>query len=167
MVVEQVHLDSEHQNETRFGDYNLGMGHLHSVCPSKSSLPPESVIDFLWHNGFRMRASSSANERSHGSINNPKRESVPESSLNQNIAELNSNIPEFSHEDYALYWHLSSIKHEVQTDDVFMQVRCHMILVPESLVSQEDFLPLRKALLFPVLLPRGLLLSGLLLEQSL
>ncbi|KAL6091996.1 hypothetical protein STEG23_001321, partial [Scotinomys teguina] len=43
-----------------------------------------------------IESSSSDNERIHNSINNPKRESVPESSLNQNIAELNSNIPEFS-----------------------------------------------------------------------
>ncbi|XP_052610671.1 protein FAM104A-like isoform X3 [Peromyscus californicus insignis] len=50
-----------------------------------------------------IESSSSDNERIHSSINNPNRESVPESSLNQNIAELNSNIPEFSHEDYALF----------------------------------------------------------------
>nr|XP_048317358.1 protein FAM104A-like [Myodes glareolus] len=46
--------------------------------------------------------SSSDNERNHSSINNPVRGSVPESSLNQNIAECYSNIPEFSHKDYAL-----------------------------------------------------------------
>ncbi|KAK7796956.1 hypothetical protein U0070_002421, partial [Myodes glareolus] len=39
-------------------------------------------------------SSSSDNERNHSCINNPVRGSVPESSLNQNIAELYSNIPD-------------------------------------------------------------------------
>ncbi|OBS82051.1 hypothetical protein A6R68_23959, partial [Neotoma lepida] len=55
-----------------------------------------------YHSSEHTMLPISANEMSHGSINNPKRESVPESNLNQNIAELNSYIPEFSHEDYAL-----------------------------------------------------------------
>nr|XP_048317359.1 protein FAM104B-like [Myodes glareolus] len=37
--------------------------------------------------------SNSDNERNHSSINNPVRGSVPESTLNQNIAEHYSNIP--------------------------------------------------------------------------
>ncbi|XP_041502911.1 protein FAM104A-like isoform X4 [Microtus oregoni] len=63
-------------------------------------------------------SSSSDNERNHSSINIPVRGSVPESSLNQNIAELYSNIPEFSHEDYALcqgqgpYSHINQILKE-------------------------------------------------------
>ncbi|XP_049988177.1 protein FAM104A-like [Alexandromys fortis] len=46
--------------------------------------------------------SSSANERNHSSINIPVRGSVPESSLNQNNAELYSNVPEIAPEGYAL-----------------------------------------------------------------
>lgn len=51
---------------------------------------------------FSFQSPRSANERNYSNINNPKRESVPESSLNHNIAELNNNNPEFSHEDYAV-----------------------------------------------------------------
>ncbi|XP_055473874.1 protein FAM104B isoform X1 [Psammomys obesus] len=69
----------------------------HSHC-SKRSKKGQAFQD-----PHAIESSSSANERNLSSINNPKRESVPESSLNQNNAELNSNNPEFSHEDYALY----------------------------------------------------------------
>ncbi|XP_052600521.1 protein FAM104A-like [Peromyscus californicus insignis] len=65
-----------------------------------------------------IESSSSDNEKIDSSINNTKRESVPESSLNQDIAELNSDVPEFSHEDDALgqdhgpYSHINQILKE-------------------------------------------------------
>ncbi|XP_051034916.1 protein FAM104B isoform X4 [Phodopus roborovskii] len=65
-----------------------------------------------------IESSSSGNARSHIGINNTSRESMPENSLNQNMAELNSNIPEFSQEDYAVcqdqgpYSHINQILKE-------------------------------------------------------
>ncbi|XP_041502907.1 protein FAM104A-like isoform X1 [Microtus oregoni] len=74
--------------------------------------------DQAFQDPHAIESSSSDNERNHSSINIPVRGSVPESSLNQNIAELYSNIPEFSHEDYALcqgqgpYSHINQILKE-------------------------------------------------------
>ncbi|XP_041502065.1 protein FAM104A-like [Microtus oregoni] len=78
----------------------------------------DSIIIAILLLSFSFQSSSSDNERNHSSINIPVRGSVPESSLNQNIAELYSNIPEFSHEDYALcqgqgpYSHINQILKE-------------------------------------------------------
>ncbi|XP_057615575.1 protein FAM104A-like [Chionomys nivalis] len=58
--------------------------------------------DQAFQDPHAIESSSSANERNHSSINNPVRGSVPESSVNRNIAELYSNVLEFSHEDHAL-----------------------------------------------------------------
>lgn len=65
------------------------------------------------------RSTSSDNERNQGSINNPNRERVPESSLNPSTAELDSNIPGFSQEeDYEVcqdqdpYSHINNILKE-------------------------------------------------------
>ncbi|XP_008824734.2 protein FAM104A [Nannospalax galili] len=69
-----------------------------------SSHSKRSMKDQAFQDSQDTESSRSANERNHSNINNPKRENVPESSLNQNIAELNSNILEFSHEDNALCW---------------------------------------------------------------
>ncbi|XP_059107029.1 protein FAM104A-like [Peromyscus eremicus] len=65
-----------------------------------------------------IESSSTDNEKIHSSIDDTKRESVPKSSLNQDIAELNSDVPEFSHEDDALgqdhgpYSHINQILKE-------------------------------------------------------
>ncbi|XP_021043976.1 protein FAM104B isoform X1 [Mus pahari] len=66
-----------------------------------------------------IESTSSDNERNQGSINNPSRERVPESSLNSSTAELDSNIPGFSQEeDYEVcqdqdpYSHINNILKE-------------------------------------------------------
>ncbi|XP_006994960.1 protein VCF1-like isoform X2 [Peromyscus maniculatus bairdii] len=65
-----------------------------------------------------IESSSSDNEKIHSNINNTKRESVPESSLNPDHAELNPDVPEFSDVDYALgqdqgpYSHINQILKE-------------------------------------------------------
>ncbi|EDL07522.1 mCG18160, isoform CRA_b, partial [Mus musculus] len=66
-----------------------------------------------------IESTSSDNERNQGSINNPNRERVPESSLNPSTAELDSNIPGFSQEeDYEVcqdqdpYSHINNILKE-------------------------------------------------------
>ncbi|XP_057615577.1 protein FAM104A-like [Chionomys nivalis] len=58
--------------------------------------------DQAFQDPHAIESSSSDNERNHSSINDPVRGSVPESSVNRCIAELYSNVHEFSHEDYAL-----------------------------------------------------------------
>ncbi|XP_038172598.1 protein FAM104B isoform X2 [Arvicola amphibius] len=80
--------------------------------------PKRNKQDQAFQDPHAIESSSSDYERNHSSINNPVRGSVPESSLNQSIAELYSNIPEFSHEDYALcqgqgpYSHINQILKE-------------------------------------------------------
>ncbi|XP_076774883.1 protein VCF1-like isoform X5 [Arvicanthis niloticus] len=66
-----------------------------------------------------VESTSSDNERNQSSINNPNRERVPENSLNQSTAELDSNIPGFSQEeDYEVcqdqdpYSHINNILKE-------------------------------------------------------
>lgn len=77
-----------------------------------------SKKDQAFQDPSAIESSSSDNERSLSNINNPKQESVPESSLNQNLDQLSSNISEFSHEDYALcqghgpYSHINQILKE-------------------------------------------------------
>ncbi|XP_012981084.1 protein FAM104A isoform X2 [Mesocricetus auratus] len=74
--------------------------------------------DQAFQDSHAIESSSSGNARSHISINNISRENMPENSLNQNMAELNSNIPEFSQEDYAVcqdqgpYSHINQILKE-------------------------------------------------------
>lgn len=65
------------------------------------------------------QSTSSDNRRNQTNINNPNRERVPENSLNQSTAELDSNIPEFSQEeDYEVcqdqdpYSHINNILKE-------------------------------------------------------
>ncbi|EDL86352.1 rCG38975, isoform CRA_a [Rattus norvegicus] len=66
-----------------------------------------------------IESTSSDNRRNQTNINNPNRERVPENSLNQSTAELDSNIPEFSQEeDYEVcqdqdpYSHINNILKE-------------------------------------------------------
>ncbi|XP_057615576.1 protein FAM104A-like [Chionomys nivalis] len=65
-----------------------------------------------------IESSSNDNERNHSSINIPVRGSVPENSVNQNIANLYSNVPVISPEDYALcqgqgpYYNINQILRE-------------------------------------------------------
>ncbi|XP_031224837.1 protein FAM104B isoform X1 [Mastomys coucha] len=66
-----------------------------------------------------IESTSSDNERNQSNINIPNRERVPQSSLNQNTAELDSNIPGFSQEeDYEVcqdqdpYSHINNILKE-------------------------------------------------------
>ncbi|XP_052027141.1 protein FAM104A-like isoform X2 [Apodemus sylvaticus] len=66
-----------------------------------------------------IESTSSDYERNQSNFNNPNRERVPESSLNQNTAELDSNAPGFSQEeDYEVcqdqdpYSHINNILKE-------------------------------------------------------
>ncbi|XP_028739270.1 protein FAM104A-like [Peromyscus leucopus] len=74
--------------------------------------------DQAFQDPHAIESSSSDNEKIHSSINNPNRESVPKSSLNPDHAELNCEVPEFYHEDYALgqdqgpYSHINQILKE-------------------------------------------------------
>ncbi|CAO2624553.1 Protein FAM104A, partial [Lemmus lemmus] len=62
--------------------------------------------------------SSSDNERDQSSINNPVQGRIPETTLNQNIAQLDSSMPQFSQEDDALcqgkgaYSHINQVLKE-------------------------------------------------------
>nr|XP_044995942.1 protein FAM104B isoform X1 [Jaculus jaculus] len=75
-----------------------------------------SKRDPVFQDSQDIESSSSDNERNHHSINHPKRECVQESSLNQGIAEFDSTIPEYSHEEYALcqgpYSHINQVLKE-------------------------------------------------------
>ncbi|XP_028628505.1 protein FAM104B [Grammomys surdaster] len=70
------------------GEDNLHLPHSKRTKKDQALQDPRAV-----------ESTSSDNERNQSNINNPNRERVPDNSLNQSTAELDSNIPGFSQEE--------------------------------------------------------------------